>query len=108
MMEARMPPGFRFHPRDDELVLDYLLHKLSGHAHGGAAMIDVDLNKCEPWDLPGVPPILDGDMLVQFLELTGEQQQAILAHPLPGKAPRAPVSVFQVLRTLERVHYALN
>ncbi|CAO2200881.1 unnamed protein product [Urochloa humidicola] len=52
MMEARMPPGFRFHPRDEELVLDYLLHKLSGHAHGGAAMIDVDLNKCEPWDLP--------------------------------------------------------
>ncbi|CAO2176208.1 unnamed protein product, partial [Urochloa humidicola] len=52
MVEARMPPGFRFHPRDEELVLDYLLHKLSGHAHGGAAMIDVDLNKCEPWDLP--------------------------------------------------------
>ncbi|PUZ50470.1 hypothetical protein GQ55_6G060800 [Panicum hallii var. hallii] len=52
MMEARMPPGFRFHPRDDELVLDYLLHKLSGRAHGGAAMVDVDLNKCEPWDLP--------------------------------------------------------
>ncbi|CAL4997304.1 unnamed protein product [Urochloa decumbens] len=52
MMEARMPPGFRFHPRDDELVLDYLLHKLSGHSQGGTAMIDVDLNKCEPWDLP--------------------------------------------------------
>uniref|UniRef100_K3ZQ27 DNA damage-binding protein 1 n=1 Tax=Setaria italica TaxID=4555 RepID=K3ZQ27_SETIT len=56
----------------------------------------------------GVPPILDGDMLVLFLELTGEQQQAILSHALPGKGPRAPVSVFQVLRTLERVHYALN
>jgi len=56
----------------------------------------------------GVPPILDGDMLVQFLELTGEQQQAILAHALPGKGPRRPVSVFEVLRTLERVHYALN
>ncbi|KAL6594944.1 hypothetical protein ACP70R_048047 [Stipagrostis hirtigluma subsp. patula] len=56
----------------------------------------------------GVPPILDGDMLVQFLELTGEQQQAILTHALPGKGPRKPVSVFQVLRTLERVHYALN
>ena len=55
MMEARMPPGFRFHPRDDELVLDYLLHKLSGRGHrgGGAAIVDVDLNKCEPWDLPG-------------------------------------------------------
>ncbi|WVZ94625.1 hypothetical protein U9M48_040494 [Paspalum notatum var. saurae] len=55
MMEARMPPGFRFHPRDDELVLDYLLHKLSGRGHGAsgaAAIVDVDLNKCEPWDLP--------------------------------------------------------
>ncbi|KAL6845690.1 hypothetical protein ACP4OV_024513 [Aristida adscensionis] len=56
----------------------------------------------------GVPPILDGDMLVQFLELTGEQQEAILTHALPEKGPRMPISVFQVLRTLERVHYALN
>lgn len=56
----------------------------------------------------GVPPILDGDMLVQILELTGEQQRAILAHPLPGKGSCRPVSVFQVLRTLDRVHYALN
>ncbi|AQK40917.1 NAC domain-containing protein 21/22-like isoform 2 [Zea mays] len=54
MMEARMPPGFRFHPRDDELVMDYLLQKLSGHGHhaGAAIVVDVDLNKCEPWDLP--------------------------------------------------------
>ncbi|GJN24854.1 hypothetical protein PR202_gb12622 [Eleusine coracana subsp. coracana] len=57
---------------------------------------------------PGVPPILDGDMLVQFLELTGEQQEAILTHASSGKGQRRPVSVFQVLRTLERVHYALN
>jgi hypothetical protein len=54
MMEARMPPGFRFHPRDEELVLDYLLHKLTGRrAYGGVDIVDVDLNKCEPWDLPG-------------------------------------------------------
>jgi hypothetical protein len=61
MMEARLPPGFRFHPRDDELVLDYLCRKLSGKgggggagaSYGGIAMVDVDLNKCEPWDLPG-------------------------------------------------------
>lgn len=53
MMEARMPPGFRFHPRDEELVLDYLLHKLTGRrAYGGVDIVDVDLNKCEPWDLP--------------------------------------------------------
>uniref|UniRef100_A0A0E0KVB0 NAC domain-containing protein n=1 Tax=Oryza punctata TaxID=4537 RepID=A0A0E0KVB0_ORYPU len=59
MMEANLPPGFRFHPRDEELVVDYLYHKLSsagggdgGEFYGGVAMVDVDLNKCEPWELP--------------------------------------------------------
>ncbi|KAM3370250.1 hypothetical protein ACQJBY_017883 [Aegilops geniculata] len=54
MVEARLPPGFRFHPRDHELVLDYLCHKLSGGGGrgGGVDMVDVDLNKCEPWELP--------------------------------------------------------
>ncbi|OAY64415.1 NAC domain-containing protein 21/22 [Ananas comosus] len=59
MVEARLPPGFRFHPRDDELVLDYLMKKVAsggtngvGGFYGGHMMVDVDLNKCEPWDLP--------------------------------------------------------
>ncbi|RZR89626.1 hypothetical protein BHM03_00017395 [Ensete ventricosum] len=56
-MEARLPPGFRFYPRDEELVCDYLTKKVVGGGGGGGAgwpmMIDVDLNKCEPWDLPG-------------------------------------------------------
>ncbi|THU67783.1 hypothetical protein C4D60_Mb05t28330 [Musa balbisiana] len=56
MVEARLPPGFRFHPRDEELVCDYLMKKVSGDGGlcGGPAMIDVDLNKCEPWHLPEV------------------------------------------------------
>jgi len=65
MVEARLPPGFRFHPRDDELVLDYLAKKLGGDGGGGGGsvvvsiygcptMVDVDLNKCEPWDLPDI------------------------------------------------------
>jgi No apical meristem (NAM) protein len=57
MVEAQLPPGFRFHPRDDELVVDYLSFKLSGgnntNTYFCPMMIDVDLNKCEPWDLPG-------------------------------------------------------
>lgn len=57
MVEARLPPGFRFHPRDEELVCDYLAKKIagdnSGSLFGGPTMIDVDLNKVEPWDLPG-------------------------------------------------------
>ncbi|RWW55984.1 hypothetical protein BHE74_00037340 [Ensete ventricosum] len=42
MVEARMPPGFRFHPRDDELVCDYLMKKVSGNSsiYGCPMMID--------------------------------------------------------------------
>ncbi|PWA51502.1 NAC domain containing protein 1 [Artemisia annua] len=50
LVEATLPPGFRFHPRDEELVCDYLFNKLSlSDSH---LLVEVDLNKCEPWDLP--------------------------------------------------------
>jgi len=51
MVEAKLPPGFRFHPRDEELVCDYLMKKVTHN--DSLLMIDVDLNKCEPWDIPG-------------------------------------------------------
>ncbi|XP_042463251.1 NAC domain-containing protein 21/22-like isoform X3 [Zingiber officinale] len=58
MVEAQLPPGFRFHPRDDELICDYLALKLTGNNirsfNGCPMMVDVDLNMCEPWDLPGI------------------------------------------------------
>lgn len=55
MVEAELPPGFRFHPRDDELICDYLAPKLGGKVGFSGRrppMVDVDLNKVEPWDLP--------------------------------------------------------
>ncbi|CAA6668559.1 unnamed protein product [Spirodela intermedia] len=53
MVEERLPPGFRFHPRDEELVSDYLAAKATDGGGGSfPMMVDVDLNKCEPWDLP--------------------------------------------------------
>ncbi|MQM20543.1 hypothetical protein Taro_053566 [Colocasia esculenta] len=51
-MEESLPPGFRFHPSDEELITYYLAHKLSDFGFSSKAMADVDLNKCEPWDLP--------------------------------------------------------
>ncbi|GMH18745.1 hypothetical protein Nepgr_020586 [Nepenthes gracilis] len=63
----------------------------------------------------GVPQILDGDMLAQFLELTNIQQEAVLALPCASdevtssfKSAHMPISANQVVRLLERVHYALN
>lgn len=52
MAEARLPPGFRFHPRDEELVCDYLEKKVMNTGNH-SLMIDLNLNKFEPWDLPG-------------------------------------------------------
>ncbi|XP_015898900.3 uncharacterized protein LOC107432303 isoform X1 [Ziziphus jujuba] len=64
----------------------------------------------------GVPKILDGDMLAQFLELTNLQQEAILSFPLGTKdTPRSKlkwssssIPLNEVVRLLERVHYALS
>ncbi|CAN8321955.1 unnamed protein product [Cochlearia groenlandica] len=71
MLESKLPPGFRFHPKDDELVCDYLLlmkrsyllnddYYINIHQqqqqrspnYTPLVLINVDLNKCEPWDIP--------------------------------------------------------
>lgn len=51
--DETLPPGFRFHPTDEELITCYLINKISDASFTGRAITDVDLNKCEPWDLPG-------------------------------------------------------
>ncbi|XP_072060132.1 uncharacterized protein [Arachis hypogaea] len=51
--EETLPPGFRFHPTDEELITCYLINKISDSNFSGRAITDVDLNKCEPWELPG-------------------------------------------------------
>ncbi|KAK4255840.1 hypothetical protein QN277_008784 [Acacia crassicarpa] len=50
--EAVLPPGFRFHPTDEELITYYLLKKVLDNNFSGRAIAEVDLNKCEPWELP--------------------------------------------------------
>ncbi|TQD90636.1 hypothetical protein C1H46_023783 [Malus baccata] len=52
-MQESLPPGFRFHPTDEELITHYLCHKVSDVSFTSKAVAVVDLNKCEPWDLPG-------------------------------------------------------
>ena len=52
--EPWLPPGFRFHPTDEELVSYYLTKKVVDSNFAVHAIAEVDLNKCEPWDLPGV------------------------------------------------------
>lgn len=47
-----LPPGFRFHPTDEELISHYLSPKVLNDRFCARAIGEVDLNKCEPWDLP--------------------------------------------------------
>ncbi|KAL5767979.1 hypothetical protein ACOSQ2_014762 [Xanthoceras sorbifolium] len=47
-----LPPGFRFHPTDEEIITHYLTEKVMNSSFSATAIGDVDLNKCEPWDLP--------------------------------------------------------
>ena len=49
-----LPPGFRFHPTDEELVAYYLERKITGRSIELDIIAEVDLYKCEPWDLPGI------------------------------------------------------
>lgn len=47
-----MPPGFRFHPTDEEIITHYLTPKAIDTSFSARAVGEVDLYKCEPWELP--------------------------------------------------------
>lgn len=47
-----LPPGFRFHPTDEELISHYLYKKVIETSFSARAIGEVDLNKSEPWELP--------------------------------------------------------
>ncbi|XP_020554699.1 NAC domain-containing protein 82-like isoform X2 [Sesamum indicum] len=52
MARTSLPPGFRFHPTDVELVMYYLKKKVMGKKHHFEAISEVNIYKFSPWDLP--------------------------------------------------------
>lgn len=55
----RLPPGFRFHPTDEELVLQYLKRKVFSCPLPASIIPEVEVCKADPWDLPGLFHILE-------------------------------------------------
>lgn len=49
---VNFPPGFRFRPSDEEIVGFYLKNKVHGNKFEFDVIREIDLYKCEPWDLP--------------------------------------------------------
>ncbi|XP_010530936.1 PREDICTED: NAC domain-containing protein 83-like [Tarenaya hassleriana] len=49
----RLPPGFRFHPTDEELVVQYLKRKVLSCPLPASIIPEFDVCRADPWDLPG-------------------------------------------------------
>ncbi|KAF8394102.1 hypothetical protein HHK36_020307 [Tetracentron sinense] len=54
--QSRVPPGFRFHPTEEELLHYYLRKKVADQVIDLDLIQNVDLNKLEPWDIQGSNP----------------------------------------------------
>lgn len=58
-MTQSLPPGFRFHPTDEELITCYLMKKVASSADPTASMIaEADIYKFNPWELPGASHLI--------------------------------------------------
>lgn len=52
--QSQVPPGFRFHPTEEELLHYYLKKKVAFEKIDLDVIREVDLNKLEPWDIQGM------------------------------------------------------
>lgn len=63
-----LPLGFRFHPKDEELVDHYLKNKITGRIKCVVEVIpEIDVCKFEPGELPGTPVsvnLVSGDVFI--------------------------------------------
>uniref|UniRef100_A0A7N0SXV8 NAC domain-containing protein n=1 Tax=Kalanchoe fedtschenkoi TaxID=63787 RepID=A0A7N0SXV8_KALFE len=50
--QLALPPGFRFFPTDEELLVHYLCRKVAGHQFSLQIIGEIDLYKFDPWVLP--------------------------------------------------------
>ena len=52
--DLQLPPGFRFHPTDEELVMHYLIRRCASQPISVPIVAEIDLYKHDPWELPGI------------------------------------------------------
>ncbi|KAK7302740.1 hypothetical protein RJT34_13636 [Clitoria ternatea] len=52
LQHPHLPPGFRFHPTDEELIIHYLKRKADSAPLPVEIIAEIDLYKFDPWELP--------------------------------------------------------
>lgn len=52
--DIQLPPGFRFHPSDEELIEHYLRNKVTSKPLPASIIAEIDLYKFNPWELPSL------------------------------------------------------
>jgi hypothetical protein len=65
--DLQLPPGFRFHPTDEELVVHYLCRRCTGAPIAVPIIAEIDLYKFDPWQLPST----SSSVLAFFFETPG-------------------------------------
>ncbi|KAF8008766.1 hypothetical protein BT93_K2428 [Corymbia citriodora subsp. variegata] len=55
-VDMQLPPGFRFHPTDEELVMHYLVRRCASQPIAVPIIAELDLYKHDPWELPELAP----------------------------------------------------
>ncbi len=55
---SHMPPGFRFQPTDEQLVVDYLQRRTAAQPCVTPDITDIDVYNVDPWQLPGAIYVL--------------------------------------------------
>lgn len=51
-LDIQLPPGFRFHPTDEELIIHYLQKKVTSSPLPASIFAEIELYKFNPWELP--------------------------------------------------------
>ncbi|OIW16706.1 hypothetical protein TanjilG_24176 [Lupinus angustifolius] len=51
-ISSELPPGFRFHPTDEELIVHYLCNQATSKPCPASIIPEVDIYKFDPWELP--------------------------------------------------------
>ena len=55
---VRLPPGFRFQPTDEELIVEYLKRKVFSVPMPAFVIPVIPISRFDPWDIPGAFPSL--------------------------------------------------